>query len=64
MKRKSSLNVVLTVKNDQCTMHIPLPMQKKEEFQVIFNYNIGKSSPTKMVKKERIWVLISLMDIL
>lgn len=45
-------------------MHIPLPMQKKEEFQVIFNYNIGKSSPTKMVKKERIWVLISLMDIL
>ena len=45
MKIKSPLKIMLKAKNDQCTMHMPLPTQKKEEFKAIDNRNIDKTAP-------------------
>jgi len=43
--KKPSQNHAQLAKNDQCTMHMPLPTQKKEEFKAIDNRNIDKTAP-------------------
>ena len=36
---------------------------KEEKLPVIADYNLGKTAPSKMSKKERVWVLVLLMHI-